>query len=223
MYRATLPGWQPSKDAKPLTEEMLVDMARSIKEGRTIMVGDQDMKKDLGKPLIHLVNPGFILGLAEVLTFGAAKYEEDGWMKGISFRRIVSAMGRHMIQILLGNMVDDETGFLHIYHVAANVMFLAHYLENRWVYREFDDLPFDVTRAALGDKADTAGIPTVDNGLYDKSLQEFLGGVDLRFPDRPAAPVPALRTFADSETEPFPGSSEAERSAPTTIMERNGG
>jgi len=37
-------------------------------------------KKDLGKPMISLVEPSFIIGLAEVLTFGAKKYSNYGIM-----------------------------------------------------------------------------------------------------------------------------------------------
>lgn len=173
LTKATLPAWQAARpgEAVKLTEQHVRQMQRIIRERGTSMVAE---KHDGDKPGVHLVWPGIILGMARVLTYGAKKYAEDQWMHGISFRRIVSAVYRHFLAILMGELIDEESGIEHIYHIATNVMFLAYYLENRWTYSKFDDLPYDVTRHTLGDKADSSGIPTVSNEVYERELENFL-------------------------------------------------
>ena len=36
-------------------------------------------KADAGKPMVSLMEPKFILGVSEILTFGAEKYGKDNW------------------------------------------------------------------------------------------------------------------------------------------------
>ena len=65
-----------------------------------------------------------LTGLADVLTFGADKYGENNWRECDNIDRYVSAAMRHFISYISGEKNDPETGLSHLYHVAANMMFI---------------------------------------------------------------------------------------------------
>lgn len=94
-------------------------------------------KFDGGKERIDLMSPEFVFGVSKVLTFGAMKYGERNWEKGMSWGRCFGAAMRHMWAWWGGalptnenyafGVTDDETGFSHLMHAGCCVMFLATY------------------------------------------------------------------------------------------------
>jgi len=86
-------------------------------------------KADGEKNRLELIDPEFILGLGQVLTFGAAKYSPNNWKKAKpkDIDRISGAMLRHQMAHAGGELVDPETGLSHMYHIACNAMFLAYH------------------------------------------------------------------------------------------------
>ena len=87
-------------------------------------------KFDGKKNRLELIEPQFILGLGKVLSFGAAKYEKNNWMKASSEEdqdRIKGAMMRHMMAYMSGEKLDPETGFSHLHHISCNLMFLDYF------------------------------------------------------------------------------------------------
>lgn len=97
---------------------------------------DQSMKKDAGKPRMELIDWGFVEETARVLGFGAAKYEANGWRKGMQVTRVIGSMFRHMIAFAMGQDKDPESGLSHLGHVGCNLMFLVAYLRDK---PELDD------------------------------------------------------------------------------------
>jgi hypothetical protein len=93
-------------------------------------------KYDQGKPRWHLVPPEFE-EVVKVLTYGAAKYDERNWEKGISYSRIISSTFRHIYSWIRGERDDPETGLHHLAHATCNVLFLLTYEMRGMV--EFDD------------------------------------------------------------------------------------
>lgn len=87
-------------------------------------------KQDAGKARIDLIAPEFLFGTAAVLEFGAAKYAERNWEKGMSWGRCFGALMRHMWAWWGGEQKDAETGMSHLAHAACCLMFLMAY-ENR--------------------------------------------------------------------------------------------
>lgn len=87
-------------------------------------------KDDAGKARIDLIAPEFLFGTAAVLEFGAAKYAERNWEKGMSWGRCFGALMRHMWAWWGGEQKDAETGMSHLAHAACCLMFLMAY-ENR--------------------------------------------------------------------------------------------
>lgn len=104
-------------------------------------------KADEDKIRMDLIPPEFVFALAQVLTFGAKKYADRNWEKGMSYSRIFGALMRHMWawwggkkptskSFLLGDL-DPETSFSHLWHAACCIAFLVTFEERRMT--QWDD------------------------------------------------------------------------------------
>ncbi len=96
-------------------------------------------KYDQDKTPYDLLSVEFMEGIAEVLKFGAKKYEPHNWAKGIRYSRVFSALMRHLWDWWRGERLDPETNLHHLFHAGCCLMFLAHYESRRRRYRIFDD------------------------------------------------------------------------------------
>lgn len=99
-------------------------------------------KNDGEKIRLDFLSPDFLYGTAEVLTFGAKKYEPYNWAKGILFSRLYRAALGHLLDWFKGEDLDPETGINHLFHAACCIMFLAHYVSDYQQYNSFDDRPY---------------------------------------------------------------------------------
>lgn len=89
----------------------------------------QDYKYDSGKSRVDLIQPNFILGMGDILAYGATKYKENSWKTVKNGRvRYYAAALRHLLAYAKGERVDAETGRSHLLHAACCIMFLF-YLE----------------------------------------------------------------------------------------------
>lgn len=88
-------------------------------------------KYDQGKVPISLLDRKALEGVAAVLAFGAKKYAAHNWRGGISYNRLLDAMGRHYLAIVDGEDVDPESGLPHIDHLGCCWMFLSHAMKNK--------------------------------------------------------------------------------------------
>jgi hypothetical protein len=85
-------------------------------------------KLDHGKPMVSLIDPGWLLEVAEVLTFGATKYSPDNWKHvDDATARYLSAAYRHLLAYQKGLENDSESNLSHLAHATCCLMFL-HYL-----------------------------------------------------------------------------------------------
>lgn len=85
------------------------------------------MKHDEGKVMVSLVDPEFIIGVGQILTFGAAKYEKNNWQLNTDLDRYKDAALRHLYAYLNGELTDPESGYPHLDHAACNLMFLRYF------------------------------------------------------------------------------------------------
>ena len=87
------------------------------------------IKYDQDKPRLDLIEPSFIMGIANVLTMGAIKYAVDNWKKAKAKDRYryKAALLRHLYAWLGGEKLDPESGQHHLYHVACNAMFILYF------------------------------------------------------------------------------------------------
>ena len=101
---------------------------KTPKPTKDFEVSESGALKDLSdKPMIDLVPAECIEALADVLTYGAKKYEKNNWRKGIEYSKIYSATQRHLLKWLKGIDIDDESGLHHIEHVLCNVAFIVYH------------------------------------------------------------------------------------------------
>lgn len=97
-------------------------------------------KFDDGKARFDLLSPPFLFGTAEVLRYGAVKYADRNWEKGISYGRVFAGIMRHLWAWWGGEDRDPETGMSHLWHSACGIQFLISY--EAWnMGEEFDDRP----------------------------------------------------------------------------------
>ena len=85
------------------------------------------VKFDDGKPRYDLLSEPALEGLANVLKFGAAKYANDNWRKGMEWRRLIRAAMGHLLAFSKGEQLDPDSGLPTIDHVQACVHFLSEY------------------------------------------------------------------------------------------------
>lgn len=96
-------------------------------------------KDDAEKVRLDLIAPEFIFAVGRVATFGATKYADRNWEKGMKWGRVFGATMRHLWcwwggqgpttrSFLFGDL-DEETGFSHLWHASCCLMFLVTYEE----------------------------------------------------------------------------------------------
>ena len=87
----------------------------------------EGVKHDEGKLRFDLLSPAANAGLAAVLTYGAQKYEDRNWEKGLNYSRVYAALQRHLNAWWAGEEVDEESGLSHLDHAACCIHFLSHF------------------------------------------------------------------------------------------------
>ena len=92
------------------------------------------LKFDGDKPRMDLLDAEALEELTKVLTFGAKKYADENWRKGISFRRLLAAALRHVFAFMRGEDKDPETGLSHMAHAMCCAMFVI------WMQRHRPDM-----------------------------------------------------------------------------------
>jgi hypothetical protein len=84
-------------------------------------------KDDAGKLPYQLLPSDAVEDILRVLRFGAEKYAERNWEKGMAWSRPFAAMMRHMWAWWRGEKADPETGISHLAHAGCCVLFLLSY------------------------------------------------------------------------------------------------
>jgi hypothetical protein len=93
-------------------------------------------KDDSGKLRYDLIPCKSLEALVAVYTFGAAKYQDRNWEKGISWCRVFAAIMRHSWAWFRGEDYDPESGIHHMAHAAFGCFALIEYSKTK---PELDD------------------------------------------------------------------------------------
>lgn len=117
-YRCVLPFGHPGRHLGERFPESLDTAPGSTNPG---------VKFDQEKPRVDLLPPGALLQIAEVLRYGATKYSERNWEKGLARRRVLSAAIRHLFAYMSGEDLDPESGLPHVAHAGCCILFLIEY------------------------------------------------------------------------------------------------
>jgi len=94
------------------------------------------VKFDKQKERFDLIPSDPLWELARTYTYGAYKYENNNWRKGIRWGRIFGAIMRHLWAFWRGEDRDRESGLPHLAHAAWGCFTLLEYMRT---HREFDD------------------------------------------------------------------------------------
>lgn len=83
--------------------------------------------KDEGKLRLDLIPPSLNEEVAKVLGFGAKKYSDNNWRKGMDWMKIYASIKRHLHEWEKCNDTDIESGLPHLGHAACDLAFLIEY------------------------------------------------------------------------------------------------
>ena len=97
---------------------------------------EEGVRFNEGKRRLDLVPTSFVNGVADVLGFGATKYEDNNWKKGMKWSSVIASLKRHLAAFESGEDFDKESGLFHLDHVSCNVLFLKEYYK---IAPQFDD------------------------------------------------------------------------------------
>jgi hypothetical protein len=135
-----------SSIAVPVKVENLAPLVEPLVSGSTL----QGKRFNAGKPRIDLVAPSILTAIGEVAAFGASKYGDRNWEKGMEFGKVYASLMRHLIAWWQGEEKDAESGLPHLCHIAWNVQALVEYdrrVKNGTLPAEVDDRPHVVRTA----------------------------------------------------------------------------
>jgi dATP/dGTP diphosphohydrolase len=114
---------------------------------------DSQNPKDLlgaTKPSLHLVPPAALIHMAKAMEFGASKYGPYNWRdKKVHMTVYIAAAMRHLMSLLDGENVAQDSGVHHGAHAAACMGIILDALECNCLV---DDRPKAGCAAALIDR-----------------------------------------------------------------------
>jgi len=107
-----------------------------------IIKKEEEAKKyDDGKVRLELIPPELLFAVGTILSFGAKKYADRNWEKGMKWSRVYGALMRHMWKWWAGKgptnenflfgSIDDETKHSHLWHAGCCIAFLITYEERK--------------------------------------------------------------------------------------------
>ena len=112
-----------------------------MKSKRKEMKDEAGKKFDYGKLRYDLVPGDALEELTKVYTYGAQKYAEQNWRKGMQWGRVFGALMRHAWAFWRGEDYDPESGLHHMAQVAWQAFTLINYCKT---YPDKDDRIKDI-------------------------------------------------------------------------------
>lgn len=98
------------------------------------------IKHDSDKLRFDLLPWDAITETVKVLNYGAKKYEDRNWEKGMNYSRLYAALQRHMtVWYQNREEIDPESGLRHLAHAMCCLLFLLAFELRKMV--QWDDRP----------------------------------------------------------------------------------
>lgn len=122
-----------------------------------------------GKVRLDLVPTSLVTEVGKVLTFGANKYGDNNWRNLMCWSKCIASLERHLVAFKNGIDFDEESGLLHLSHLACNVAFLLEYYK---INPQGDD------------RVSTFRIPKKVGLDVDEVIADFMGAIMKKFPEK---------------------------------------
>lgn len=93
--------------------------------------------RDITKLRYDLIPADFLEFLARIFTYGAGKYDDNNWMKGLNASELYACATRHMQKWWAGEDLDEDdgeqkgSGLPHLWHALWNVGVMAYFERHR--------------------------------------------------------------------------------------------
>lgn len=108
---------------------------RDIKEAKNSIRYALDSIKELYD------GPNLLSDVSYVVKMGAEKYGHANYKKGMKFSYCISSFMGHLLKHAQGQELDEESGYNHLLHCAANMLMLLGYLTDKDLIERFNDIP----------------------------------------------------------------------------------
>lgn len=109
---------------------------------------EKGLRYNNGKIRWSLVDFDALEDMVKVLEFGASKYNDHNWKKGLNTTEVCESLMRHLTAYLRGEDKDPESGLSHIGHIQCNAMFLSYMDKYK---KDFDSRYKDNNKLCCGD------------------------------------------------------------------------
>lgn len=96
-------------------------------------------KFDNEKPKLSYIPQLALLEVGKSFTYGAKKYNQWNYSKGMAYTRYTDAALRHINQALRGADIDEESGENRLMHLANAIASLMMCLDNQLTNKVIDD------------------------------------------------------------------------------------
>lgn len=118
------------------SKELVTAKIKSMSDEAAIKTDGGGKRFNEGKPRVELLVPEAMIEEAKVWAFGAKKYGDHNWTRGMAWSKVIACILRHTFAIMRGEDTDPESGCLHAAHIKCNASMLIWYAEN---YKQGDD------------------------------------------------------------------------------------
>jgi hypothetical protein len=92
-----------------------------------IKASETGLRFNTGKLRWSLMHYRSMEPMIRVLMFGAEKYDDHNWQKGLNKTEILECLQRHLAALMGGEAIDKESGQPHIGHILCNAMFYSYF------------------------------------------------------------------------------------------------
>jgi hypothetical protein len=101
----------------------------------------EGLRYNTGKLKWGLVSWKALAPMVRVLMFGAEKYDDHNWKKGLKYTEVTESLQRHLNAFIEGEENDPESKLSHVGHILCNAMFLSYMSMYK---KDMDDRYIDV-------------------------------------------------------------------------------
>jgi hypothetical protein len=123
-----------------------INHQKEVEASHTFDVGPSALPNKLGerhnqgKVRYDLLPAKALHELVEVYTFGANKYSDRNWEKGLKYMDTVASILRHLWAFVRGETKDEESGCHHMAHAAFGCLALVEF---HFTNKGEDDRPYE--------------------------------------------------------------------------------